>query len=105
MMIGLDSSRGYCRTARASIDRHPTARMIRLITIARTGFLMKISVNDRTCVSRAHRRCHSRDRTLIHQLAGQLPDSAACGLSVAPPALPVGADAAAAGGPSMILAP
>ena len=48
MMIALDSSRGYWRTASPSMERHPTARMIRLITIASTGFLMNRSVKDFT---------------------------------------------------------
>src|SRR4051812_25558675 len=46
MTIALDSSRGYWRTGRLVMARHPTARMIRLITTARTGFLIKMSVND-----------------------------------------------------------
>jgi len=44
MMIEDDSRRGYWRTGRLLIARQPTARMTRLITTARTGRLMKMSV-------------------------------------------------------------
>src|ERR1051325_6552298 len=51
MMIELDSRRGYCRTGRPEIARHPTARITRVMTTASTRFLMKISVNDFMCTS------------------------------------------------------
>src|SRR5687767_7285962 len=46
MRIDVDSICGYWRTGRALIARQPMARMIRFTTTARTGRLMKMSVND-----------------------------------------------------------
>src|SRR4051812_16831760 len=46
MMMELDSRRGDWRTGGVLMGRQPTARMIRLITTARTGLRIKMSVND-----------------------------------------------------------
>src|SRR5262250_1584504 len=38
---------GYCCTGRLESARHPTSTITRLTTMARTGCLMKMSVNER----------------------------------------------------------
>src|ERR1043165_4462230 len=48
MMMALDSSVGDWRRASASWGRQPIARIMRLTTIASTGFLMKMSVKSFT---------------------------------------------------------
>ena len=42
---------GYCCTGKVVSARHPTRTITRLTTTASTGCLMKISVNERICMS------------------------------------------------------
>jgi hypothetical protein len=51
MMTDEDSTSGNCCTGSCVSARTPTSTMIRLTTIAKTGCLMKTSVNARTELS------------------------------------------------------
>src|SRR5262245_64694045 len=64
------SLRGYWRTLRERIDWSPAMRMTRLTTIARTGRLMKRSVNFISAVLRLGRGIVGWTYLVVHEHGG-----------------------------------